>query len=210
MHKSREIRSLMVLATVMLLVSLGSVYGQDGGDREGRGDRGDRGNRRGDRDIQNMSEEQREQMRERFAERAERMRAEQAERMQEDLELSTEEYTALEPMIEKVQRLTRESLTAGRNPAGRGGRGDRGGFRNPFDDDADRSPQAQALTDASAALSEVLDQDEPSADQIKQRLTALREARIAMQDALRQAREELRGFLTPEQEAQLVLRGLLD
>ena len=216
-HKYRRLATLMILSVMMVCVSTGAALGQDGERREGRGergDRGDRGDRRGQRDFESMSEEQREQMRERFAERLEQMRAEQAERMREDLELSEEEYAALEPMIAKVQQLTMESVVTTRNPFGRGGRGGRGGpgggFGNPFEDESSRSPQAQALADASQALRDALDQEEPSSDQVKQRLASLREARIAMQAALRQAREELRGFLTPQQEAQLVLQGLLD
>lgn len=157
-----------------------------------------------------MSEEQRDQMRARFAERFEEMRKQQAQRMREDLELSEDEFSAIQPMIENVQQLSLEFLAVGRGgPGGPGGFGGRGGF-NPGDLGVQMTPQGRALSDAATALRETLDSDGTSSDEIKSKLAAVRQARVAMQDTLRQAREELRGFVTPKQEATLVLQGVLD
>ena len=220
LHKARKKAVLLLVAAMAVFGAMGTVTAQDGGlrgDRGERGQRGDRPERRGGPDWQNMSEEQREQMRERMQERFQQMRAEQAQRMRDRLELSEDEFSALAPMIERVQQLAMESASASRSPFGRGDRGDRGGrggrggpggFGGAFG--IEPSPQAQAVSDASDRLGGVLEQESPSSDQVKQELAALRQARIALDDALRQAREELRGYLTPKQEATLVLQGLLD
>ena len=206
-----------VLALTLLLaaVVVAPALGQDGGQR---GDR--RGDRRQRMDWENMSEEQQEQMRERFEQRLQEMRQEQSQRMREGLGLSEEEFGAIEPMIERVQQLARESMVAGRTifgdrgrgrPGGRPGGGPGGGRGfSPFDDQDSMSPQGKSLTEATEALRESLENQDTPSNEVKDRLASLRQARVAIQDALRQAREELRGFVTPRQEATLVLQGTLD
>lgn len=211
MNRFRHALPTVVVAMLVAVVFAGPLLAQDGGRR---------GDRRRGMDWESMSDEQREQMRERFEERRAEMKREEAQRMREDLELSEEEYGAIEPMIDRVRELTRESFVVGfsgqnRGRGGRGGPGDqgrRGGFGrggNPFGD-VEMSSEGQKLQDATEALREALDKEEPSSDEIKDRLAGLRKSRIAMQDALRKAREELRGFVTPKQEASLVLQGILD
>lgn len=193
-----------VLTLLLAALLVAPAFAQDGGPR---GDR--RGDRRPRMDWNNMSEEQQKEMRERFEQRREEMRREQAQQMREELELTEEEFEAIQPMIERVQQLSGESMIAGRNFfGGRGGPGGGRGF-NPFGTD-DMSPQGKSLTEASDALRETLENQDATIDEVKSRLSSLRQARVAMQDALRQAREELRGFVTPRQEATLVLQGLLD
>lgn len=195
----------MCILALMALTFAAPAMGQD------QGPRGDRPDRRNRMDWNNMTPEQQEQMRQRFEERREQMRQEQAQRMREDLKMSEEEYQVLEPMIQKVQQLSMESMAFGRGLfGGRGGPGAPGRGGNPFANEDDMTPQGKALTEASDALRETLDKEDASTDEIKDRLAALRQARVATQDALRQAREELRGFVTPTQEAMLVLQGLLD
>ena len=65
-----------------------------------------------------------------------------------------------------------------------------------------RSPEAQALRTALEANA--------SADEIKAKLTKLREARKANEAKLEAAREELRKVLSVKQEAVAVLAGLLN
>jgi Spy/CpxP family protein refolding chaperone len=211
MKHFKELMPMLALALLVAVSFTAPAMAQDGGRN---GDRAERGDRRQRPDWENMSEEQREQMRERFAERFEQMRKEQNDRMRESLELSEEEYSAIQPMVEKVQQLSLESFAVGRGPIGRGGPGGFGGGRGGFGGFAgvgpEMSPQGQALNDASDALRETLDNDAASSDDVKQKLATLRQARVAIADALRQAREELRGFVTPKQEATLVLQGLLD
>jgi len=153
-----------------------------------------------------MSEEQRKQMTERFEQRRQEMKREQNQRLRDDLELSEEEFEVLSPMVDQVRQLSNESMVAGRNFfGGRGGRG-----FNPFGQDADMSSQGKAVSEASTALRELLEAEEVGSDQIIDKLNTLRRARAEHQDALRQAREDLRELLTPLQEAKLVLQGMLD
>lgn len=174
---------------------------------------GNRGGGRGDRrmNMQDMTDEQRQQMMERFEARRKEMIKQQNEQLRESLGMTEDEFAAIEPMISKVRQLSGEYAFAGRGFGGFGGRGNRGprGGFNPFGS-GDASPQAKAVTDAADALRETLDKEDATADQIKDNLAAYRKARVALQDALRQAREELRGYLTTKQEAQLVMDGLLD
>ncbi len=202
MNKLTSIIPLLALSVVFLFAGTGMA--QPGGS-EGEGRGGDRRGDRGRMNFQDMTEEQRQQMMERFQERRKQMEQQQNERLRERLELSEEEFDVLEPMIAKVRQLSGESMIAGRGFFG--GRGGGGGF-NPFA--SEMSPQGQAVTDTTSALRETLEDEAATSDQIKEKLEALRKARRAMQDALRQAREELRDFLTPKQEAQLVVSGMLD
>ncbi len=59
-------------------------------------------------------------------------------------------------------------------------------------------------------LRKVLDNKDAKSDEIKAKLTALREAREKTKQELAKAQQELRGGLNVRQEAQLVLMGLLD
>ncbi len=219
----KDLKSIVVTLAMMLSFGLASpvVWAQDGPPPDGPRQR-DGGREAGQRDRgpggrggwENMTDEQREQMRERFEERRKQMEKQMNEQTREELDMSAEEFEALLPMIQKVRQLTQEQMAVGMSSmfGGRGNRGPgggRGGF-NPFGDTDSMSSQGKALSDATTALRETLDKDDVSADEVKSKLAALRSARNNMQDALRQAREELRGYMTPKQEATLVLQGLLD
>ena len=80
-----------------------------------------------------------------------------------------------------------------------GGRGGPGGFGGD-----------EEQSDATKALSELLKQDDPPAEEIQKKLAALRAERKAKEKELKDAREKLREVLTAKQEAMLVLQGLLD
>ena len=67
-----------------------------------------------------------------------------------------------------------------------------------------------AVEKALQELQAVLDNEEARPMEIKQKLTALRQAREKVKQELAKAQQELRGLLTARQEAQLVLMGLLD
>ena len=62
---------------------------------------------------------------------------------------------------------------------------------------------------ASQALREVLDKDDPSTDQIRAKLTALRAAKESARQKLAAAQKDLRDVLTLKQEALLCLMGQL-
>jgi Spy/CpxP family protein refolding chaperone len=117
------------------------------------------------------------------------------------LKATDEEWTVLKPLIENVNTKLREARTSsfGRGGGSTSGGGSTGGSETPRPGQA----ESQALKDALAS-------DATSVEDIKAKLTALRNARKGAQAALAQAREELRKVLTVRQEAALVNMGLLE
>ncbi len=119
------------------------------------------------------------------------------------------DWSAVQPLVQKVLDARREAGNGGmgrmmfrrRNNngddnGGGGGGGRRGGFFGT------PSPEAQALQSA-------LDANAPS-DQIKDLLAKYEASQKAKQAALKSAQENLRAVLTPRQEAQATLDGLLE
>jgi hypothetical protein len=121
------------------------------------------------------------------------------------LKATDEEWTVLKPLIENVTTKQREARTSSFGSFG----GSRGGGTNPGGStggsETPRPGQAEA-----AALKDALASDATSVEDVKAKLTALRNARKNSQAALAQAREELRKVLTVRQEAALVNMGLLE
>ena len=158
------------------------------------------------------------------------------ERMKERLEVGDEEWKIIQPRLTKVVALQFQVASAGRSgffggfggpgrggpgrggpggEAGRRGDGGRGGQRGgdrgrggPRGGDGDR--EMNATQAASQALREVLDKDDPSPDQIRAKLTALRAAKESARQELAAAQKNLREVLTLKQEAALVLGGQLN
>jgi hypothetical protein len=113
------------------------------------------------------------------------------------------EWAAVEPLVQKVLDARREL-----GPAGFGGFGRRGGG-NSSDQGGGRrggffqqSPEAEALQRA-------IDDNAPSG-QIKDALAKYRASRKEKEARLTAAQENLRKVLTPKQEAQAVLLGLMN
>ena len=125
-------------------------------------------------------------------------------RVKETLKVNDEEWKALQPKVENVQTLSREITGGGMRMMG----GRRGGNTNqPVADNAE--PQSP-LVKAQADLQATLDKENATADEIKTKLTAYRQARELAKQELAKAQAELRELVTPKQEAQLVLMNLLD
>lgn len=112
------------------------------------------------------------------------------DRIKENLGSTDEEWNAIKPLISKV------------NDARMRGRIGFGGGRRGADTTANANPTAESLTKA-------LD-SKASADEIKLKLTAYREQQKKNEEELKKTREELRKVLTINQEARLVLMGILD
>ncbi len=121
------------------------------------------------------------------------------DRLKTSLKATDEEWAVIQPLVEKVTTKQRES--GGNRWGGRGGR-DRGG-------DNDNRPQSATAT-ASQALRTVLESESASPDEIKAKLTAMREARKASEAELAKVREELRQVLSVRQEAAMVSMGILE
>jgi hypothetical protein len=142
--------------------------------------------------------------------RIDQFRQQMSDRMKQSLGVTDEEWKVLQPLIDKVQTLAREtrggggmSSTFGR---GRGGPPPSGGAsdRPPSD-----RPQPEVEIKADA-LRKILENKDAPADQIKTALAALREARAKAAAELETAQKELREVVTVRQEAQLVMMGLLE
>lgn len=122
------------------------------------------------------------------------------EMLRERLQVTEEEWGVLQPKIDKVMEAQR-----GTRGAGFGGRGFGRGPGGP----GGNQPQSP-VAKASQELSDALQQENTSEEEINKRLAALREARAAAETELKAAREDLRSLLTPRQEAALVVIGMLD
>lgn len=138
-------------------------------------------------------------------------RQRQLERYRESLDVKSEEsWKKIEGLISKVmdaQRDARMGVVGFGFGGGRGG-GRRGGDGNAEQGRSNRNRfggQAVAETDA---LNKAID-DKASPDEVKAKLEKFRAARKEKEAALEKAQEELRQALSPRQEANAVLAGLL-
>jgi len=138
----------------------------------------------------------------------ERVQQRNAERMKKSLDLTDEQWEAMRPKVEKVQALEREAEMLAAGAPGRGGRGP-GGFPMPgMGQTAPGTPQTE-LTKATQELQAALDNKDSTPEQISAKLRALRDARAQLPAELAKARAELQKGLTPRQEAQMVVMGIL-
>jgi len=129
----------------------------------------------------------------------EQFRQKMNEMIKTSLKVNDEEWSIIQPLLEKVQTKQRESLT-GRFGAFMGRRGGNGGGDRP---DRPASPETDALKAA-------LESDGTAPADIKAKLEAVRAARKKAVAELDQAREDLRKVLTQRQEASLVMLGILE
>ena len=120
-------------------------------------------------------------------------------RIKEALGATDEEWKALQPKVEKVQQEQMQSM-AGRF----------GGRRRPGGEDANANRPANPVADAARDLQPLLENKDATAEQIKVKLQALRDARTKAKEELTKAQNELREILTQRQEAVLVSMGMLD
>ena len=123
------------------------------------------------------------------------------ERMKETLEASDEEWKVLQPRVEKVLTLSRET----RGMAGMAGFARRG--RPQAGESTREQTQVEKCQEE---VRNVLENKEAKPEEIKQKLTALRKAKEKAKQDLAKAQQELREVLTLRQEARLVLMGLLN
>jgi len=157
----------------------------------------DRGERRG-------GEAGREQWRQRTFD-PEQMRARMLERIQEDLGVKDEEWTALKPLVEDV--LVKQRAVQAGSFRFFMRRGPGGGPEGPRGDD--RRPPAGTENPEEDALRVALENQETPATEISAKLKAFRAAQEKREKELASAREKVREVVTVRQEATLVLMGIL-
>lgn len=184
-------------AVAALFLSIGNVSAQNGGGGGGGG--GGFGGGGGGGGFRNMDPAQRQQF--------------MLNRIKDNLGFTNDtDWNAVQPLVQKVvdaQTAARSNMGGmfrnrrnnnnGDNGGGNGG-GNNGGGRGGFF--GTPSPEAQALQSA-------LDNNAPDA-QVKDLLAKYQASQKAKQDALKQAQENLRAVLTPRQEAEASLMGLVD
>ncbi|HEX7009692.1 MAG TPA: hypothetical protein VF184_06900 [Phycisphaeraceae bacterium] len=186
----------LALSAVLAGVVALPVWSQPGGDDGPGRPRGPRGEGR------EFRQRDPEQMRQRFY-----------QQIKEQLQSSDEEWAVIQPRLEKVWELQRQSRGMRGMMMWRGRGEGEGRFGGPPRGREDQGPQADEPPVAARTreLAELLrGQDDPQPDQIRTALDALREARQQQEQELAQARQELRELLSLRQEATLVLMGLLD
>lgn len=137
--------------------------------------------------------------------RMEQFRQRMQERMREQLGANEQEWKVLQPRIDKVQQLQRDSRGGFRGRMGRGGR--RGGEAQPA---AATERQLSDVQKKTEALRSLLDDEAAGAGAIKAAMDALRKARAQAQKDLAAARKELQGVVSVRQEGRLVLMGILE
>lgn len=123
------------------------------------------------------------------------------DRIKDQLSATDDEWKVLQPKIEKVMDAQMAGFGGG---FGRGGRG--GNNATPAAD----APPPTPIAKAQQELRTLLENKDASADDIKAKLTALREARAKTKADLEAARKDLKEVLTQRQEAVLVTNGMLE
>ena len=129
------------------------------------------------------------------------MRQRMMDRMKEQLDMKDDEFAAVEPKLEKVMTARMEVMAGSMGGGNRGG-GRRGG--------GDRPGGNTAAAKASAELQSTLDNKDAKPEEIKTKLEALRDARTKAKAELTKAQDDLKGLLTPRQEAVMVENGMLE
>lgn len=121
------------------------------------------------------------------------------ERTKEQLGFTNDtDWSAVQPLVQKVMDAQRESFSGRFGRFGRGGPGGDNGGNNGSTGNPERD-----------ALQQAVDSNAPAA-QIKAALEKYRTAQKAKQTKLEQAQEDLRKVLSQKQEAGAVLMGLLN
>jgi len=141
--------------------------------------------------------------------------------------MSDEDFGAIQPKLEAVMQLKRDTesrMRPGPPPSFRGGQGpndqpggppggDNGGPPPGGDNGGPPRDQNQPVSEVQQAvhdLHEAIGNPDMSSADIKAKVDAVRAARAAAREKLAQAEQDLIQVLTPHQEAVLVDAGLLD
>lgn len=136
------------------------------------------------------------------------------DRLKAALKVSDDEWSVIQPLLEKVQNAQRAMFAGRFGGFGFRRRGGGGGPDGNNGATAGASPAARPNrppeSPEAEALRTALESDSTSNDEIKTKLQALRDARKKQQADLDQARADLQKVLTLRQEATLVQMGLLE
>ena len=124
------------------------------------------------------------------------------------LEVSDEDWKAIEPLVAEVQKQQMATRMSGRGMfGGRGGRGGPGGTQGGAAGGAGAAPAEVTPT---TELTKVLENKNATPEEIKAKVDAFRAKQKANKEALAKSQEALRQVLTARQEGQLKLMGILE
>ena len=180
----------LVVACLVGVVLTGLSLSQQAPGQAPRQGSGQRGQRRFDPNMPRDPEQMQRMMTER-----------QMARIKESLQPTDAEWKTLEPKVTKVLTLSRQTGAMG---MGFGvGTFRRSGGQGP---ETPQTPVAKATEE----LRTTLENKEAKAEEIKAKLTALRDIRNKAKQELLAAQKDLAKGLNPRQEAQLVMMGILD
>jgi len=146
----------------------------------------------------------------------EQFRQRMNERLKTALKVSDDEWSVIQPLLEKVQTKMRESMMGrfggmmggGRRWVRNQGQENNGQPNNNGSQDRPNRPERPRVPELEE-LQKALESDTTSPEEIKSKLQALRDARKKATAELEQAQEDLRKVLTQRQEATLVMMGML-
>lgn len=161
------------------------------------------------------------QMRKRMGER----QAENHTKLKTAFAMSAEEFTAIEPLLSRVENLRQQKTIVdpptsmfrgglGGGPGGGPGGGE-GNRRSPFNPLAmlggkELEAPVKEVQDATKALKTLVEDPQANAAELTSTVARVRKAREAFQAVLTKAQEDLRSVLTPRQEAILIEQGTLE
>jgi Spy/CpxP family protein refolding chaperone len=184
----------IVMAMTGVMLTAGSAMAQDqggagggGGPGGGQGGRGGRGGNFDPAQFQKMM----------------------LDGVKQRLEVSDEDWKAIEPLVSEVKKQQMASRMSGRGMmGGRGGRGGPGG--GAAGGAAGGAGAAPAEVTPTTELAKVLENKNATPEEIKAKVDAFRAKQKANKEALAKSQEALRQVLTARQEAQLILMGMLE
>jgi Spy/CpxP family protein refolding chaperone len=181
----------IVMAMTGLMLTAGSAMAQDQGGAGGGGGPGGAGGGRGG-GRGNFDPAQFQKM--------------MTDRIKQHLEVSDEDWKAIEPLVAEVQKqqMAYRMSSRGGMFGGRGGRGGPGGGA------AGGAGAAPAEVTPATELAKVLENKNATPEEIKAKVDAFRAKQKANKEALAKAQEDLRQVLTARQEATLILDGTLE
>lgn len=188
-----KLKSTSILTALALGATVFLAHGQDANNNDPNRQRG--GDRGGDR---NRSPEE--------------FRKMMAERMKAQLKVSDEEWSVIQPLVEKVTSRMRDvggSRFGGGGP-GRGPGGGPSGGTPPSSGGGDSGRSDRAGSAEREALRAALESEGTSPETLQEKLSAVRAVRAKASAELAAAREDLKKVLTVRQEALLVSYGLLE
>ncbi len=194
-----QIKTIGITGLVLLLtLSMSMLYAAES-EKSARGERGERPQARGQRGGDERGGMGM------FGRDPDQMQKMMVEGIKRQLASTDEEWTVIEPRLSKVMKLSVNSRFGGLRSmiGGQGGPGAQG----PRDDSG---REKSAIEKAAEELGTVLKNTEASQDEVKSKLAALRKEKEKAETELITAKSELVSILSLNQEATLVIMGLLD